>query len=103
MYVYLLVLVMQILLNSINIRSFPDIYMICIDVANGYSERFVSMLNKFRQTFPNKVLIAGNVVTSEMTEQLILAGAILLKLVLVQVRFVLHESKQVLDFTISPF
>ena len=61
------------------IELIPDIYMICIDVANGYSERFVSMLNKFRQTFPDKVLIAGNVVTSEMTEQLILAGADIVK------------------------
>jgi GMP reductase len=61
------------------IELIPDIYMICIDVANGYSERFVSMLNKFRQAFPNKVLIAGNVVTSEMTEQLILAGADIVK------------------------
>lgn len=61
------------------LEVFPDIYMICIDVANGYSERFVSMLNKFRQAFPNKVLIAGNVVTSEMTEQLILAGADIVK------------------------
>ena len=58
---------------------FPDLYMICIDVANGYSERFVNMLSKFRKTFPNKILIAGNVVTSEMTEQLIIAGADIVK------------------------
>ena len=58
---------------------FPDLFMICIDVANGYSEKFVNMLTKFRQTFPNKILIAGNVVTSEMTEQLILAGADIVK------------------------
>ena len=62
------------------IKLFPDLYMICIDVANGYSERFVNMLEKFRATFPNKILIAGNVVTSEMTEQLILAGADIVKI-----------------------
>ena len=61
------------------IDLFPDLYMICIDVANGYSERFVNMITKFRETFPNKILIAGNVVTSEMTEQLILAGADIVK------------------------
>lgn len=61
------------------IDLFPDIFMICIDVANGYSERFVNMLSKFRKAFPNKILIAGNVVTSEMTEQLILAGADIVK------------------------
>ena len=62
------------------IDLFPDLYMICIDVANGYSERFVNMLEKCRKTFPNKILIAGNVVTAEMTEQLILAGADIVKI-----------------------
>jgi len=53
--------------------------MICIDVANGYSENFVNNLQKFRNQFPNKIIIAGNVVTSEMTEQLILSGADIVK------------------------
>ena len=57
----------------------PQIKMICIDVANGYSERFVETIKKFRNIFPNKIIIAGNVVTSEMTEQLILAGADIVK------------------------
>ena len=58
---------------------FPDLQFICIDVANGYSERFVAVLGKFRMIFKDKILIAGNVVTSEMTEQLILAGADIVK------------------------
>ena len=53
--------------------------MICIDVANGYSERFVETIQKFRSAFSDKIIIAGNVVTSEMTEQLILAGADIVK------------------------
>ena len=57
----------------------PQIKMICIDVANGYSEKFVETIQKFRQHFPDKIIIAGNVVTSEMTEQLILAGADIVK------------------------
>jgi GMP reductase len=57
----------------------PQIKMICIDVANGYSEKFVETVNKFRTHFLDKIIIAGNVVTSEMTEQLILAGADIVK------------------------
>ena len=52
---------------------------VCIDVANGYSERFASFVKKFRNDYPNVVIIAGNVVTGEMTEELILAGADIIK------------------------
>ncbi|CAL4320813.1 GMP reductase [Buchnera aphidicola (Eriosoma grossulariae)] len=52
---------------------------ICIDVANGYSEHFVSFLKKARDTFPNIIICAGNVVTGEMVEELILAGADIVK------------------------
>ena len=45
---------------------------VCIDVANGYSERFSNFVRKFRKQYPNVVIIAGNVVTGEMTEELIL-------------------------------
>ena len=52
---------------------------ICIDVANGYSERFSKYVKKIRREYPNKVIIAGNVVTGEMTEELILNGADIVK------------------------
>ncbi|NNL16471.1 MAG: GMP reductase [Flavobacteriaceae bacterium] len=52
---------------------------ICIDVANGYSEHFVNFVQKTRETFPNKVIIAGNVVTGEMVEELLLSGADVIK------------------------
>lgn len=52
---------------------------ICIDVANGYSEHFVAFVKKARQLFPDKVIMAGNVVTGEMVEELILAGADIIK------------------------
>src|SRR5210317_454456 len=52
---------------------------VCIDVANGYSERFAEFVRKFRQEHPHIVIIAGNVVTGEMTEELILAGADIIK------------------------
>ena len=52
---------------------------ICIDVANGYSEHFVSFLKKIRSFFPDKIICAGNVVTGEMVEELILSGADIVK------------------------
>ena len=52
---------------------------VCIDVANGYTERFVNFVKKFRDTYPDIVIIAGNVVTGEMTEELILSGADIVK------------------------
>ena len=52
---------------------------VCIDVANGYSERFASFVKQFRSLYPNLVIIAGNVVTGEMTEELILNGADIVK------------------------
>ena len=52
---------------------------VCIDVANGYSERFAATVRKVRASYPDFVIIAGNVVTGEMTEELILAGADIIK------------------------
>ena len=52
-----------------------DIKYLCIDVANGYREDFVNSVKNYRATFPEKIIIAGNVATREMTEALILAGA----------------------------
>jgi GMP reductase len=52
---------------------------ICIDVANGYSEKFVSFVKSTRNKYPGKVIMAGNVVTGEMVEELLLAGADIIK------------------------
>lgn len=57
----------------------PLLKFICIDVANGYSEHFVQFLKKTRKQYPDKIIIAGNVVTGEMTEELLLAGADIVK------------------------
>ena len=57
----------------------PEIKFVCIDVANGYSERFVEFVHDFRQTYQNIVLIAGNVVTADQTQELILNGADIVK------------------------
>jgi GMP reductase len=52
---------------------------ICIDVANGYSERFCDFVRRFRQCYSNLVIIAGNVVTADQTQELILNGADIVK------------------------
>lgn len=56
-----------------------DLRYVCIDVANGYSERFIDFVAKFRDNNPNVVIIAGNVVTPDITEELILRGADIVK------------------------
>lgn len=58
---------------------FPKLKFICIDVANGYSEHFVDFVKSIRKQHPEKVIIAGNVVTGEMVEELLLAGADIVK------------------------
>ena len=55
---------------------------ICLDVANGYTERFtdyVALLRKHEAT-KKKIIIAGNVCTPEATEQILLAGADIVKI-----------------------
>lgn len=59
--------------------KFPLLKFICIDVANGYSEQFVKFLKQTRNNFPDKIIIAGNVVTGEMVEELLLSGADIIK------------------------
>lgn len=57
----------------------PHLKFICIDVANGYSEHFVHYVSAARERFPDKIIMAGNVVTGEMVEELLLAGADIIK------------------------
>ncbi|MDO9260489.1 MAG: GMP reductase [Flavobacteriaceae bacterium] len=60
-------------------NEFPALRFICIDVANGYSEHFVEFVKRTREKYPDKVIIAGNVVTGEMVEELLLSGADIVK------------------------
>jgi GMP reductase len=52
---------------------------ICIDVANGYAESFAEFVSRVRGAFPDRTIVAGNVVTGEMVEQLLLSGADIVK------------------------
>tara|TARA_B100000945_G_scaffold157796_2_gene126732 strand:- start:4785 stop:5825 length:1041 start_codon:yes stop_codon:yes gene_type:complete len=61
------------------LNEFPQIPFITIDVANGYHQNFVDFIKQVRDSFPDKTIIAGNVITAEMTEELILNGADIVK------------------------
>ena len=67
------------IINYYENRTEDDIKYICIDIANGYSEHLIKFIEKIREIYSDKIIIAGNVVTSEMTEALILAGADVVK------------------------
>ncbi|XP_028138599.1 GMP reductase 2 isoform X1 [Diabrotica virgifera virgifera] len=61
------------------LNAVPGVTFICLDVANGYSQHFVDYVRRVRSAFPNHTIIAGNVVTGEMVEELILSGADVIK------------------------
>ncbi|MBN1958032.1 MAG: GMP reductase [Desulfuromonadales bacterium] len=61
------------------ISQHPKLKFICIDVANGYAESFVDFVKLCRDSFPDKTITAGNVVTGEMVEELLLSGADIVK------------------------
>lgn len=49
---------------------------IVIDVPNAYIESFVDFCSSVRATFPNSIIMAGNVVTSDMSQELIISGGV---------------------------
>lgn len=56
------------------ILQYIDVKFICIDVANGYMEKLCEFCKKIRELYPDKIIVAGNVVTREISEDLILRG-----------------------------
>ncbi|KAI1724401.1 IMP dehydrogenase / GMP reductase domain-containing protein [Ditylenchus destructor] len=60
-------------------NGIAEVQYICLDVANGYSEHFVNFIRRVREEFPSHTILAGNVVTGEMVEELILSGADVVK------------------------
>ena len=65
------------------ITKFPDIPFITIDVANGYHQNFIDFVKKVRDEFPDKTIIAGNVITAGAVEELTPGADIVMKLVLI--------------------
>jgi GMP reductase len=62
-----------------SIKDQTQLKYICIDVANGYTQMFVETIRGLRAKYPNLVIIAGNVVTADQTQELILNGADIVK------------------------
>ena len=74
-------------ISDVDLNKFDNVFSmvgdkhmrVCIDVANGYTQNFVDFIKRFRDRYPYVILMAGNVVTPEMTEELILAGVDVVK------------------------
>jgi GMP reductase len=54
--------------------------LICLDAANGYTKVFTDQLVLIRKYYPDSVIMAGNVVTPNMVEELIMLGADIVKI-----------------------
>jgi GMP reductase len=65
--------------EAVMAQSGSAIAYVCIDVANGYTEGFINFVKRVRGNYPHLTIMAGNVVTGDMTEELILAGADIVK------------------------
>ncbi len=65
-------------LNAI-LKEFSFFEFICIDIANGYSDHFSKFVGSVREKYPTKTIIAGNVVTADMTQELVMNGADIVK------------------------
>ena len=62
------------------VSSLSKVLVVCVDVANGYTAAFSNFIKRFRDSNPEIILIAGNVATPEMTQQLLLDGADIVKI-----------------------
>ena len=61
------------------LAMYPDIKFITVDVANAYHENYAGFISRVRDAYPDKTIIAGNVISAEMTEELIIKGADIVK------------------------
>ena len=66
-------------LCAVSEKCEDNLKFVCMDIANGYSEHFAQHVRKVRKRFPHIVIIAGNVVTGEMADALIIAGAVVVR------------------------
>jgi len=66
--------------QSVYSQSVNKPLLLCLDIANGYSERFLDEVRHYRSAYPEIIILAGNVATPEMTEALLLGGANIVKI-----------------------
>ena len=65
--------------NEVMEKTSRTVKYVCVDVANGYSTRFAGFIKQLRAQYNDIVIIAGNVVTGDQTQELILSGADIVK------------------------
>lgn len=61
--------------DEITYHWHPSCMKLCVDIANGYTQKFANFVAKIRDQFPNLVIVAGNVATPEMVQELVINGA----------------------------
>ncbi len=55
--------------------SQTEVRYVCVDAANGYTKFFVDRVKRVRDTFSGLTIMAGNVATPEMVQELLISGA----------------------------
>ena len=66
-------------IDDVELLSKVETDFIGIDVANGYTISVIECVKKLREKRPDVTIVVGNVVTADMTQELILAGADIIK------------------------
>ena len=57
------------------VKTKADLHLVCVDAANGYTKYFVERVKRIRETFPQLTIMAGNVATPDMVQELLISGA----------------------------
>jgi GMP reductase len=57
------------------VKAKVDLRLVCVDAANGYTKYFVERVKRIRETFPKTTIMAGNVATPDMVQELLISGA----------------------------
>jgi GMP reductase len=58
-----------------SVKSRSDFRFLCVDAANGYTKYFVERVHRIRELYPELTIMAGNVATPEMVQELLISGA----------------------------
>jgi GMP reductase len=59
----------------LHVMSRAPLRNVCVDAANGYTKYFVERVQRIRASFPQVTIMAGNVATPEMVQELLITGA----------------------------
>jgi GMP reductase len=57
------------------VKAKAEIRFVCVDAANGYTKFFVDRVKRIREEYPDLTIMAGNVATPEMVQELLISGA----------------------------